>query len=52
AEAITRILGEAPLRTCLEDNCYQWGRKMTWHNVAIEYLDAFHRVMPSRRAAA
>jgi glycosyltransferase involved in cell wall biosynthesis len=52
AEAITRILGEAPLRTCLEDNCYQWGRKMTWHNVAIEYLDAFHRVMPGRRAAA
>jgi glycosyltransferase involved in cell wall biosynthesis len=51
AQGILRILGDDKYRGCLEDNCYQWGRRTTWHNVAIEYLDAFHGVMSGRRSA-
>lgn len=46
SDGVNRILSDARLRAKLEDNCYQWGRRTTWHNVAIEYLDAFHGATP------
>ncbi|MBI3944391.1 MAG: glycosyltransferase family 4 protein [Armatimonadetes bacterium] len=52
ADGITRILGDGDFRGRMEDLCYQWGRRTTWHNVAIEYLDVFYHLTAGRRIAA
>lgn len=52
AAAIQQILGNPQLRRQMEERCYRWGRRTTWYNVAIEYLNLFHQLITARRAAA
>ncbi len=52
AEGINGILVNPEWREELEENCYQFGRRTTWHNVAIEYLDVFHNAMSEQRVLA
>ena len=46
AEAVTRILDDAVLREQMETLAYKYGRRAAWFNVAIDYLDLFHRLRP------
>ncbi len=41
ADAILRILSDPQLRHNLEEEAFRYGRRTTWHNVAIDYLDIF-----------
>ena len=50
ADAVIRILGDRELKESLEAAAYRYGRRAAWFNVAIDYLDLFHRLL-KRRAA-
>lgn len=44
AECVTKILTDKPYREALEREAYAYGRRTTWFNVAVEYLDLFYKV--------
>ncbi|MCL5105223.1 MAG: glycosyltransferase family 4 protein [Armatimonadetes bacterium] len=48
---VNRILGDKELKESLESAAYQYGRRAAWFNVAVDYLDLFHRVIAQRYAA-
>jgi len=45
AEAVIRILDDARLKESLEAAAYKYGRRTAWFNVAIDYLELFHKLM-------
>lgn len=51
ADTVIRILDDKELKESLESAAYRYGRRAAWFNVAIDYLDLFHRLL-KRRAAA
>lgn len=51
ATAVSRILDDAVLREQMETRAYKYGRRAAWFNVAIDYLDLFHRLCPRPKAA-
>ena len=44
ADAFIRLLEDIPYRHKLETATYKYGRRTTWYNVAIEYLNLFYRL--------
>lgn len=42
---IINILDNAQLRESLEGNAYKYGRRATWFNVAIDYLEVCKRIL-------
>lgn len=48
AEGIDQILSNPSLRHQLEEEAYRYGRRTTWHNVAVDYLDLFHQLSQNR----
>lgn len=51
AGAVNRILDDPVLREQMETKAYKYGRRAAWFNVAIDYLDLFHRLCPRPKAA-
>jgi glycosyltransferase involved in cell wall biosynthesis len=45
ADGINRLLSDPALRRSVEDAAFRYGRRTTWHNVAIDYLDIFHELL-------
>lgn len=45
AGSIDRILSDHALRRSLEEAAFRYGRRTTWHNVAIDYLDIFRNLL-------
>ena len=45
AETVNRILDDKELKESLEAAAYRYGRRAAWFNVAIDYLDLFHRLI-------
>lgn len=52
ADAVTSILEDQQLKEGLETAAYRYGRRAAWFNVAVDYLDLFHRLVSRRRLAA
>jgi len=50
--AAARILDDPVLREQMETKAYKYGRRAAWFNVAIDYLDLFHRLRPRAKAVA
>ncbi len=48
SEQVVRILDDKELKDSLESNAYIYGRRAAWFNVAVDYLDLFHRVITRR----
>jgi glycosyltransferase involved in cell wall biosynthesis len=44
AAAISKILTDPVLREQMEAKAYRYGRRAAWFNVAIDYLDLFHKL--------
>ncbi len=44
AECANGILGDPALREQMEAKAYKYGRRAAWFNVAIDYLDLFHKL--------
>ena len=44
ANAVTKILTDPALREQMEAKAYRYGRRAAWFNVAIDYLDLFHKL--------
>lgn len=42
--AINKILADPALREQMETKAYKYGRRAAWFNVAIDYLDLFHKL--------
>jgi len=51
ARSVNKILGDANLREEMETQAYEYGRRAAWFNVAIDYLDLFHKLCPRPRMA-
>jgi glycosyltransferase involved in cell wall biosynthesis len=47
AECANRILADDGLREKMEARAYRYGRRAAWFNVAIDYLDLFHKLSKS-----
>jgi glycosyltransferase involved in cell wall biosynthesis len=47
AQCVQKILSDKPFRESLETEAYAYGRRTTWFNVAVEYLDLFYSVCRS-----
>lgn len=45
ADAINNILSNKALKESLENEAYKYGRRAAWFNVAVDYLDLFHRLI-------
>jgi len=50
ASAVNEILDNPQLKESLESAAYRYGRRTAWFNVAIDYLELFHRILLKRRA--
>lgn len=50
ADAVTKILLDPVLREQMEANAYRYGRRAAWFNVAIDYLDLFHKLCVACKA--
>jgi glycosyltransferase involved in cell wall biosynthesis len=50
ADTVIRILSDKELKESMESAAYGYGRRAAWFNVAVDYLDLFHRVMSQKRA--
>jgi len=50
AEAVIRILDDRDVKESLEAAAYRYGRRAAWFNVAVDYLDLFHRILQRREA--
>lgn len=44
--AVNRLLSDPNLREQMETRAYKYGRRATWFNVAIDYLDLLHNLWP------
>jgi glycosyltransferase involved in cell wall biosynthesis len=44
AEGIGHLLSDPEYRAHIEEESYSYGRRTTWHNVAIEYLNLYHQL--------
>ena len=51
ADAVINILDDKELKESLENAAYRYGRRAAWFNVAVDYLDLFHRLLRRRQAA-
>ncbi len=51
ADAVIKILDEKETKESLETAAYHYGRRAAWFNVAVDYLDLFHRVLVGRQQA-
>ena len=45
AKAIIRLLDNPAEREAMENLAYKYGRRTAWFNVAVDYLDLFHRLI-------
>jgi len=45
SEALIKLLGDAELREKMSRNAYAYTRRMTWDNIAKEYLELFNQVV-------
>lgn len=52
ADTINEILNNKQLKNSLEDEAYKYGRRAAWFNVAVDYLDLFHRLITKRAQQA
>ena len=52
AATVNKILDEKELKESLESAAYRYGRRAAWFNVAIDYLDLFHRLISRHQRAA
>jgi len=50
ADAIIDLLDNPEKREQMETLAYKFGRRTAWFNVAIDYLDLFHRILQRTRA--
>jgi glycosyltransferase involved in cell wall biosynthesis len=50
ADAVTDLLDNPEKKEQMESLAYKYGRRTAWFNVAIDYLDMFHRVLMATRA--
>jgi len=44
AEGIDRLLSDPDFRQAVEEESFRHGRRTTWHNVAIDYLNLYHHL--------
>jgi glycosyltransferase involved in cell wall biosynthesis len=44
AEGIDRLLSDPEYRSEVEEESFRYGRRTTWHNVAVEYLNLYHQL--------
>lgn len=51
AKNVISILDNPELKKSLEDAAYCYGRRAAWFNVAIDYLDLFHRIVSRERVS-
>lgn len=51
ADAVISLLDDSEKKESLESAAYNYGRRAAWFNVAVDYLDLFHRLLTRRRAA-
>lgn len=49
ADAVIDLLESPARKEQMEDLAYKYGRRTAWFNVAIDYLNMFHRVMQRTR---
>jgi glycosyltransferase involved in cell wall biosynthesis len=52
AGAVNRLLDNAAEKETMENLAYKYGRRTAWFNVAVDYLDLFHRLMMRRERRA
>ena len=52
AATVNKILDDKELKESLESAAYRYGRRAAWFNVAIDYLDLFHRLISRHQRAA
>lgn len=45
SDAANMILGDKVIREEMESRAYKYGRRAAWFNVAIDYLDLFHKLL-------
>ena len=50
ADAVIDLLEDPTKKERMESLAYKYGRRTAWFNVAIDYLDLFHRVLLRTRA--
>lgn len=51
ASSLTKILSDPEMREQMESKAYKYGRRAAWFNVAIDYLDLFHKLCTKCRTA-
>ncbi len=51
ASTVNRLLDNKEEKEALENAAYRYGRRAAWFNVAIDYLDLFHRLITRERFA-
>jgi glycosyltransferase involved in cell wall biosynthesis len=44
AEGVDRLLSDPAYRSAVEEESFRYGRKTTWHNVAIDYLNLYYQL--------
>ncbi|MBW3622830.1 MAG: glycosyltransferase family 4 protein [Armatimonadetes bacterium] len=44
AEGVDRLLSDPEYRREVEEESFRYGRRTTWHNVAIEYLNLYYQL--------
>lgn len=49
AETAIKILDDKEMKESMESAAYSYGRRAAWFNVAVDYLDLFHRVISQWR---
>lgn len=52
AKAVIDILDNPEKKESLESAAYYYGRRAAWFNVAVDYLDLFHRLLTRQRSAS
>lgn len=50
ADAVSSVLDNRELKESLENAAYAYGRRAAWFNVAVDYLDLFHRLLRRRQS--
>ncbi|MEN6358056.1 MAG: glycosyltransferase family 4 protein [Armatimonadota bacterium] len=50
ANAVNTILDNKELKESMENAAYAYGRRAAWFNVAVDYMDLFHRILTRQRA--
>ena len=51
ASTVIRLLDNKEEKEALETAAYRYGRRAAWFNVAIDYLDLFHRLIAREKLA-